>query len=146
MPILPLSDKAPSITWVWGTSCIKFLYQILKKAYYRYDVKYRGSINRPPLANNDSYAIGGGIVLNVHAPGILGNDTDPDGDTLSAVLVRESIKGILTLNADGSFIYIPNDNFSGTDSFIYRANDGLAYSNLARVTITVKPKSALVAV
>jgi len=145
MPILPLSHKTPSITWVWVTSLTKSIYQMWKKAYYRYSVKYRSSINCPPLANNDSYTIGEGVFLNVHPPGILSNDTDPDGDTLSPVLVRGPTKGILTLKANGSFTFIPNTNFSGTDSFIYRANDGAVDSNLAKVTINVKSKSPVVA-
>jgi hypothetical protein len=110
-----------------------------KRAYYLYSVKHRGNINRPPLANDDSYAIGGGMFPNVHAPGILGNDTDHDGDLLSVILERGPTEGMLTLNANGSFTYIPNTGFSGTDSFIYRANDGVADSNVATVTIAVKP-------
>jgi hypothetical protein len=41
------------------------------------------------------------------------------------------------LNANGSFSYTPNAAFVGVDSFTYRANDGLANSNIATVTITV---------
>ncbi|MDQ3820672.1 MAG: cadherin-like domain-containing protein, partial [Acidobacteriota bacterium] len=45
--------------------------------------------------------------------------------------------GTLTLNQNGSFTYTPNRNFSGTDSFTYRASDGQLDSNVATVTITV---------
>ena len=56
---------------------------------------------------------------------MLGNDADPDAaTTLTAVLVSGPAHGTLTLNADGSFTYTPDANYSGPDSFIYRANDG----------------------
>ena len=72
--------------------------------------------------------------------GVLANDTDPNGDSLSAVLVGgPSNAASFTLNANGSFTYTPTANFSGTDSFTYRANDGTSNSNLATVTITVNP-------
>ena len=56
--------------------------------------------------------------------GVLANDTDPDGNPLTAVLVSDVTNGALTLNSDGSFTYIPDDNFNGTDSFMYLATDG----------------------
>src|SRR5213076_2251327 len=71
------------------------------------------------------------------AAGIVANDTDIDGDTLSAMLVSGPANGSLTLNTDGSFTYTPNANFNGTDSFTYKVNDGAADSNVATVTLTV---------
>ena len=66
------------------------------------------------------------------APGVLANDTDPDGDPLTAVLVTGPSHGTLTLNANGSFTYTPAANFTGTDSFTYRASDGTLNSSPAR--------------
>jgi VCBS repeat-containing protein len=66
---------------------------------------------------------------------VLGNDSDPDGNTLSAVLASGPSHGTLTLNANGSFTYTPAANYNGSDSFTYRASDGT--SNLATVTLTV---------
>ena len=68
---------------------------------------------------------------------MLSNDTDVDSPTLTAALVSGPAHGTLTLNADGSFTYTPDANFNGTDSFTYKASDGLADSNVATVTITV---------
>ena len=68
---------------------------------------------------------------------MLANDTDPDGDPLTAALVSGPGNGSLALNADGSFSYQPNEDFVGQDSFTYAANDGTADSNVATVTITV---------
>ncbi len=95
-------------------------------------------VNRPPVAVDDAYAVTGGDVLIVSAPGVLGNDSDPDGDALSAQLVAGPASGNLVLNPDGSFIYVPaEDAVSGPVTFTYRASDGVAPSNLATVTITV---------
>ncbi|HVX64538.1 MAG TPA: cadherin-like domain-containing protein, partial [Pirellulales bacterium] len=94
-------------------------------------------VNNPPTATNDSYAISEDNTLNIPSGGVLANDTDPDADPLSAVLVSGPANGTLTLNADGSFSYVPNANFNGADSFTYKANDGTADSNVATVSINV---------
>ncbi|MBI4319195.1 MAG: tandem-95 repeat protein [Chloroflexi bacterium] len=70
---------------------------------------------------------------------MLGNDTDPNGNAITAVLVSGPSNGTLTLNSNGSFTYQPNPNFNGTDSFTYKANDGWADSNVVTVTINVAP-------
>lgn len=93
--------------------------------------------NNAPVANNDSYSINEDTSLNAADPGVLANDTDADGDTLSAELVSGPGHGSLTLNSNGSFSYTPAVNYSGADSFTYRAHDGKAYSNPAAVSITV---------
>src|SRR5206468_1815009 len=78
--------------------------------------------------------------LTVSAPGVLANDSDVEGDTLSAVLVSSPTHGTLTLNANGSFSYTPATNYNGSDSFTYKANDGQADSATnATVSITVTP-------
>ena len=69
--------------------------------------------------------------------GVLKNDTDLDGDTLQAVLANQPTHGILDLKSDGSFIYTPNQNFSGSDSFAYRVSDGTVESEPISVTLTV---------
>jgi hypothetical protein len=76
--------------------------------------------------------------LNVVAPGVLGNDTDPDGDTLSAIPVSGPANAqSFVLHSDGSFDYTPNAGFFGVDTFTYKANDGSADSNVATVTIHI---------
>ena len=93
--------------------------------------------NRAPTAAADAYSTAEDTTLTVAAPGVLANDSDPDGDPLSAVLVSGPSHGTLTLNPDGSFTYTPAANYNGTDSFTYQASDGTLTSNLATVTITV---------
>src|SRR5213075_604843 len=93
----------------------------------------------PVAANDDSYTTPEDTQLTVAAPGVLANDSDVDGDALSAVLATGPSHGTLTLNSDGSLVYMPAPNFNGVDSFTYRASDGQAQSGIATVTITVTP-------
>jgi VCBS repeat-containing protein len=94
--------------------------------------------NQAPTAAADACSTAEDTALTVAAaPGVLGNDSDPDGDALTAVLGSGPSHGTLTLNANGSFTYTPAANFNGGDSFTYRASDGTLTSNLATVTLTV---------
>ena len=94
--------------------------------------------SRPPVGAPDSYSMTEDATLEIPAlQGVLRNDTDPDGQPLSAVVAEGPRNGQLTLNADGSFRYVPRANFFGTDSFTYRASDGAAISAATTVTITV---------
>ena len=68
---------------------------------------------------------------------MLANDTDIDGDALTATLVSNPTYGPVTLNSDGSFTYTPNGTFVGNDSFSYMANDGIQNSYVATATINV---------
>ena len=64
--------------------------------------------------------------------GVLANDQDADGDTLTATnLDTTGTLGLVTLNANGSFTYDPNGQFDylsagehAIDTFTYTANDG----------------------
>ena len=93
--------------------------------------------NSAPTAASDTYTTDEDAVVTVAAPGVLANDTDADGDALTAVLATGPAHGALSLNADGSFTYTPSANFNGTDAFTYRASDGSATSGLATVQIAV---------
>jgi VCBS repeat-containing protein len=96
-----------------------------------------------PVAVNDAYETNEGTLLIVSADdGVLDNDTDPNGDPLTARLITTTPNGTLTLNANGSFTYTPNAAFTGDDTFTYVANDGTEDSNTATVTITVNPGNA----
>ena len=92
-----------------------------------------------PLATDDDYLATAGATLTVDAPGVLANDSHPQGDTLTALLEEDVTNGLLELDADGGFRYTPNDGFTGEDSFTYRASDGILHSEIANVTITVVP-------
>jgi VCBS repeat-containing protein len=96
--------------------------------------------NQFPASAEDSYSVQSGQTLNVATPGVLGNDSDAEGDPLTAELVTGPANGVLVLNADGSFSYTPNEGFIGSDTFTYQANDGLGLGNVATVTLTVTPE------
>jgi hypothetical protein len=76
----------------------------------------------------------------VAAPGVLDGDSDPEGVSPTAVVITQPAHGSLVLNLDGGFTYTPTANFNGSDSFTYKANDGLLDSAAATVSITVNPK------
>ncbi len=95
------------------------------------------AVNDAPVTQDDAYSTNEDTQLNIAAPGVLANDSDVDGDGLTAVLDTTTSNGTLTLNSDGSFSYTPNRNFNGTDTFTYHADDGTAASNVAIVTINV---------
>ncbi|HEX2394134.1 MAG TPA: Ig-like domain-containing protein, partial [Bacteroidales bacterium] len=93
-----------------------------------------------PVAADDSYSVNEGSNLSTPAPGVLSNDSDADGDPLSAVLVSgPAYSTSFSLNEDGSFSYSHNGNETGEDSFTYHAWDGTGYSNTVTVTITINP-------
>ena len=95
--------------------------------------------NHAPVAIDDSYTTPVNTTLAESAPGVLNNDTDADtGDTLAAILVSNPTHGSVALNSDGSFTYTPVTDYSGSDSFTYRAIDKWGTSsNAATVSITV---------
>ncbi|MEG4225252.1 Ig-like domain-containing protein, partial [Microcoleus sp. N9_B1] len=93
--------------------------------------------NNPPVAIPDNYTTSFNTPLNVAGLGVLINDTDPENDPLSAILVTGPTKGAIALNANGSFDYTPNTGFAGTDSFTYKANDGKADSAIVTASIVV---------
>ena len=74
-----------------------------------------------PVATGDSYNVQKNVTLSVAGPGVLGNDTDPNGLALHTVLGADVTNGTLTLNSDGSFDYTPDADYTGADSFTYQA-------------------------
>ncbi len=70
---------------------------------------------------------------------VLANDIDVNGDALDATVVSDPLHGTVVEKADGSFLYAPAANYFGADAFSYRVSDGARESNVATVSITVKP-------
>jgi len=97
------------------------------------------AVNDPPVANDDAYTTAEDIALNVPAPGLLGNDTDVDADTLTVTASTPPANGNLAINPDGSFSYTPNLNYNGTDSFTYTISDANGGSDTALVYLTIAP-------
>lgn len=91
-----------------------------------------------PSAADDAHSTVQGEPLTVTAAqGVLANDSDPNGDPLTAVNFSTPTGGVLSAASDGSFTYTPAASFSGTDSFSYQASDGTELSDPATVTIAV---------
>ncbi|NIS83201.1 MAG: tandem-95 repeat protein [Anaerolineales bacterium] len=101
--------------------------------------EYMTSLNRPPVALSDTYEITVNDVLIVPAPGVLGNDQDPDEDRLVATLVNDASSGRVELDEDGSFVYLPDPDYVGQDEFMYKTSDGELESEITTVTLTVLP-------
>ena len=94
-------------------------------------------VNDAPVAQNDSFTGSPGATLSVTAPGILANDSDAENSALTITQLSNPASGVLSLSADGSFSYLPNTGFTGTDAFTYRVSDGALNSATATVTITI---------
>ncbi|MCA9125525.1 MAG: tandem-95 repeat protein [Planctomycetales bacterium] len=109
----------------------------------------------PPTAVDDNYVFNEDTILLTtdvtgnSTPGftiddgVAANDTDPNGGPFSVTLVegpQHAVPGTFVLNSNGTFTYQPEADFNGTDSFIYRVNDGvLTSNNLGTVSIVVEP-------
>jgi PKD repeat protein len=90
-----------------------------------------------PVAADDHFTTVQGQSLQIADPGVLENDSDPDGDRLVAVATTPPAHGTLALAPGGGFDYEPDTGFHGTDSFAYGASDGGLDSVPATVRITV---------
>src|SRR5205085_2253839 len=90
-----------------------------------------------PAAAADSYVLSQAALDVGGAQGVLANDSDPDGDALTATLVAGPAHGALAFRSDGSFVYTPDDGFVGTDTPTYQATDGGLESLVTAVTLAV---------
>jgi VCBS repeat-containing protein len=95
--------------------------------------------NQAPVAVNDAYSTAQDTPLN--GSSLLANDTDADGDPLTAAKASDPAHGTVTVALNGTFSYTPTAGYSGSDSFTYTAGDGVA-STPATVSITVTPAPA----
>jgi uncharacterized repeat protein (TIGR01451 family) len=96
-------------------------------------------LNVAPVAVDDTYGTTKDTPLTIATPGVLSNDSDLNGDGLTAMLAGDVLTGTLSFNLGGGFVYTPALNYDGAVTFTYRATDGLELSNLALVTISVLP-------
>ncbi|MEM9212788.1 MAG: serine hydrolase [Cyanobacteria bacterium P01_F01_bin.150] len=94
--------------------------------------------NVDPVANNDAYSATAGETLVVDAvTGLLANDSDGDGDSLTVAIASDATNGSVSLNDDGSFSYTPNADVVGVDRFSYTVSDGNGGNDTADVSINV---------
>ena len=91
-----------------------------------------------PVATAASYQLPHDSTLNVASSiGVLASATDADGDSLTAMLVTQATHGTVALQANGSFTYVPNAGYIGTDSFSFKASDGFLASTPVVVSLTI---------
>ncbi|MFN7116869.1 MAG: Ig-like domain-containing protein [Saprospiraceae bacterium] len=123
------------------TGTDQFIYQVCDNAnacdqatvFITVNADNNGNANNPPLAQDDAYH----TFVNTFVNGnVLNNDSDPNGNPISASLVTVPVNGNIVLNNNGSFIYVPNNNFTGTDQFIYQTCDPSNVCDQATVYIT----------
>ena len=102
-------------------------------------------LERAPAAVDDVGSVPHDTVL--HGSSVLANDSDPDGDALTAAKASDPSHGAVTVNADGTFTYTPTAGYSGSDSFSYTASDGtLQDTGTVSITVTAATNHAPVAV
>ncbi len=111
---------------------------------------YSVAQNNAPILQNDFDTADINTTLNVTAPGVLENDTDADGNTLTVVQfivngitytagqTANFAQGSITLNADGSFTYNPTPGYTGdVPTITYFVSDGTTTSS-ANLFLTVE--------
>jgi len=91
------------------------------------------AVNDPIEAVNDSSETNEDVDVVID---ILSNDINVDGDSLT-VAVLQPLNGAVTVNADNTLTYSPNDNFFGSDSFTYEITSPNGDTSSANVTVTV---------
>ena len=98
-----------------------------------------GSVSFAVTAVNDAPVAQNGLASGDEDTIISGSliASDVDGDFATFTLRTQALNGFVTVNANGTFDYTPNANFSGTDSFAFAANDGAVDSDAAVVTVTI---------
>ncbi|MEM6470440.1 MAG: DUF4347 domain-containing protein [Planctomycetota bacterium] len=97
------------------------------------------AVNDSPVAANDIYSVAADTTLIVRGGGLLENDIDVDGDTISVSLVQGPSTGTLTVLPNGNFRFVPEESFTGLVVFRYQVTDGVDPSNVATVRIFVNP-------
>ncbi|QLQ30294.1 MAG: tandem-95 repeat protein [Candidatus Thiothrix singaporensis] len=98
-------------------------------------VQAASNTNHPPTTTINSATTATGATVDID---ILGNASDPDGDTLSIASFTQGGHGVVT-KVGGKLTYTPNAGFSGADSFTCTISDG---KDTTTITISVTVRAA----
>jgi hypothetical protein len=92
--------------------------------------------NTAPVAGNNTYSAPLNGVAYTAPVSVLNNDSDPNGEALTATLATQSLDGTVVMSPDGTFTFTPNAGFTGSfTTFTYTVSDN-GYSSLS-TTATV---------
>ncbi len=97
------------------------------------------AVNTAPQGQSHLFLATEDVAFTQAAPGVLAGATDAESDPLTVALLTGPANGTLVLMSDGSFIYDPNANFAGPDTFIVIISDGQAQSEPVVIGINVQP-------
>ncbi|GAB3022968.1 cadherin-like domain-containing protein [Spirosoma pulveris] len=97
------------------------------------------AIPQPPLVRPDSATTLVGVPVSGN---VVGNDTDPQGGTLTASLIGLPTAGTVTMSSTGNYTFTPPANFTGVASFCYSATNtaGLSASTCVSITVVAAPE------
>ncbi len=87
-----------------------------------------------PIANGDTATTDEDTPIDIN---VLGNDTEPDGDTLNVNAVTQGAHGTVSINPNKTVHYAPAQDYFGTDSFTYTIDDGHGANSTATVNVTI---------
>lgn len=94
-------------------------------------------VNDDPTGTGVALTTGEDVPLVITPSELTQNISDIEGDTLTPSIFSGPSEGALTLQGDGTFLYEPNTDFEGIDSFMYEVSDGNGGMILVQATITV---------
>ncbi len=95
-----------------------------------------------PTAVGDTVSTPYATVVNLAAPGVLGND---DGTGITVTAAGSPGHGSVAIDADGSLTYTPDAGWAGDDTFTYEITDAFGRTASASVTVTTALPAAPIA-
>ena len=96
------------------------------------------AINDAPVTVNDTATTAQNTTLTLSAAGLLGNDSDVDGDTLTLTAVNGAAHGSVALSG-GNVVFTPMAGYSGAAGFGYDISDGHGGTAHGTVSVNVTP-------
>lgn len=131
--LAPGATKTVTLSVTSSSSATEGTYNITINAENSANSSYSNSgmvsyaITAPVQANSAPVAVTDNVTLAAKEPiliDVLGNDWDPENDTLNISAVSQGAKGNVQISSDGRLLYTPAKSFKSSDSFSYTITDG----------------------
>ncbi|MBF0309126.1 MAG: FG-GAP repeat protein [Magnetococcales bacterium] len=90
-------------------------------------------VNDAPLFDEETYSFSG-LEDSTVSGQLVATDVD-DGDTLTFTVSTSALHGVVTIDADGQFLYTPVANYFGPDSFVVTVSDEAGATDTATVNL-----------